>query len=152
MHPNINKQFKTLYIFLCCMLHTFSTTCYNLLVRPMETTFGSRIRDLRKAMRFSLRELADATSIDFTYLSKLETGRFPPPSEDVIVRLSQVLGADKDELLSLANKVDSSIHEFIVNNPDAARLLRVWKDHGPSRAKEILEDELEKGIDEPKEP
>lgn len=118
----------------------------------METTFGSRIRDLRKAMRFSLRELADATSIDFTYLSKLETGRFPPPSEDVIVRLSQVLGADKDELLSLANKVDSSIHEFIVNNPDAARLLRVWKDHGPSRAKEILEDELEKGIDEPKEP
>ncbi|MBI2842124.1 MAG: helix-turn-helix domain-containing protein [Armatimonadetes bacterium] len=117
----------------------------------MEPTFGSTIRDRRKELRLSLREVADAARIDFTYLSKVETGRFPPPSEEVILKLSKTLELDADELLALANKVDAAIHEFIVSNPEATRLLRAWKDHGPSKAKEILDEEMEKTKDDAQE-
>lgn len=101
--------------------------------------FGSYIRERRKALKYSLRDLADAAEIDFTYLSKVETGRFPPPSEDVIQRLAKALDDDVDELLAMAKKVDTSIHEFIVSNPDAPKLLRALKEQKLSEAERILE-------------
>lgn len=105
----------------------------------METTFGTRIRDLRKQKGFSLRRLADEVRIDFTYLSKVETGRIPPPSEEAIARLAGALNADIDELLSLANKVDSKLHEFVVGQPEVPKLLRAWKDGRIDAAKRIIE-------------
>jgi transcriptional regulator with XRE-family HTH domain len=110
----------------------------------MEPTFGSTIRDRRNELRLSLRDVANATGIDFTYLSKVETGRFPPPSEEVIAKLSRVLDLDSDALLALANKVGADIHQIIVSNPETAKLLRAWRDHGPAKAKEILNEEMEK--------
>jgi len=101
--------------------------------------FGAYIRERRKALKYSLRELAEAAEIDFTYLSKVETGRFPPPSEDVIQRLAKALDIDVDELLAMAKKVDTSIHEFIVSNPAAPKLLRALKEERLSEAEQILD-------------
>ena len=105
----------------------------------MDKQFGSHIRGLRKQKDLSLRRLAEEAALDFTYLSKVETGRTPPPSEDAIVRLAEVLDADRDELLSLAKKVDRSLHEFLVTEPDAPRLLRAWSDGRLDEAKKIIE-------------
>ena len=59
--------------------------------------FGAKLRELRQKLGLTLRELADKVGIDFTYLSKIENGVLPPPSEKVISKLAGVLGADKDE-------------------------------------------------------
>lgn len=106
----------------------------------MDKKFGSYLRELRKQKDLSLRQLAEDAGIDFTYLSKVETNKIPPPSEDAIIRLANILGADVDELLSLARKVDKTLHDFLVTQPDAPKLLRAWKDGRIEDAKKIIDE------------
>lgn len=75
--------------------------------------FGNRLRQLRKQAGATQRELAHKTRLNFTYLSKIETGVFPPPSEKVILQLAEALNADKDELITLAGKVPSDIAQIL---------------------------------------
>ncbi|MFH1031675.1 MAG: helix-turn-helix domain-containing protein, partial [Chloroflexota bacterium] len=86
--------------------------------------FGMRIRELRQQARLSQRELSKKVGIDFTYLSKMENGLLPPPSEKVIQRLAETLGINKDELLSLGGKIPSDIAEML-KNPEILERLRV---------------------------
>ena len=85
--------------------------------------FGARIRQLRKEAGMTQRELADKINIDFTYLSKIECGTVPPPSEKVISRLAKILNVGKDELLILAGKFPSDIVQ-ILKNKEALQHLR----------------------------
>jgi len=64
-----------------------------------------------------LRQLAAFIGISPAYLSRLESDRDPPPSEGIIVKMAEALGADKDELLSQANKVSPDIYQIIKDNP-----------------------------------
>ena len=112
-----------------------------------ELEFGPYVRECRKAEGLSLRELATAASIDFTYLSKVVTGKFPPPSGDVIARLAGALGADVDVLLRLANKVDPAIREFVARQPDVPRLLRALKEGNLREARRIIDKQEEAGKD-----
>lgn len=49
----------------------------------METQeFGARLRELRKQASLSQRELADKVGVNFTYLSKIESGVMPPPQRE----------------------------------------------------------------------
>lgn len=62
------------------------------------TTFGARIRQLRKASGLTQRDLAERVSghlrkddgrgFDFTYLSKIEKEKQPPPSTPAIRQLA----------------------------------------------------------------
>lgn len=87
-------------------------------------TFGERIRALRLAKGLQQKELAARANIEVTYLSKIETGRLPPPSETVIRSLAQALDADPDELCLLAAKVPSDLQTVILEAPKAPVLLR----------------------------
>ncbi|MFQ6122105.1 MAG: helix-turn-helix domain-containing protein [Dehalococcoidales bacterium] len=90
----------------------------------METQeFGARLRELRIQAHLTQRELADKVNIDFSYLSKIENGILPPPSEKVILRLSGVLNADKDELITLAGRIPSDIAQMLKNR-ETLQLLR----------------------------
>jgi len=71
----------------------------------------------------SQRELAGKAGIDFTYLSKIENGTKPPPSEKVILVLAHTLGIGSDELFSLAGKVPSDLAE-VLKEPGILPLLR----------------------------
>ncbi len=86
--------------------------------------FGQRLRELRKGRRFSQRELARRVGIDFTYLSKIENDRMPPPSEKTVRRLADELGADPDELILLAGKVPSDIADIMRRSPEAVKMFR----------------------------
>jgi len=57
------------------------------------------------------------------YLSKIENGVMPPPSEKVILRLAEALNIDKDELIALAGKVPSDIAKLL-SNQEALQFLR----------------------------
>jgi transcriptional regulator with XRE-family HTH domain len=85
--------------------------------------FGARLRELRTTAGLTLARLADRCNIDFTYLSKIENGVLPPPSEKVISQLATVLNADKDELLILAGKIPPDITDMLKSR-DAVKLLR----------------------------
>ena len=85
--------------------------------------FGTRLRELRKQAGLRQRELAGKIGVDFTYLSKIESGVMPPPSEKVILRLADVLNADKDELMTLAGKIPSDIAQMLKSR-EALQFLR----------------------------
>ena len=77
-------------------------------------TLGRRLRELRKKAGMSQREVANGVKINFTYLSKIESGVMYP-REDVLIRLAKVLGTDKDELITLAGRVPSDLAPKLKN-------------------------------------
>ena len=91
-------------------------------------TFGERLRELRLDKKVNQRDLASRVGIDFTYLSKLENGRMPPPATATIARLSNALNADTDELMLLARKVPLDIAPVITRSPAVPAFLRSIKD------------------------
>ena len=100
----------------------------------MENAFGSFIRERRQALRrqdarYSLRRVAARINVEPSYLSKVERGQQPPPSEAKICALAQELREDRDILLALAGKVSSDLQEVIRQRPRLfARLIREMKD------------------------
>ena len=88
-----------------------------------EKNFGKRLRELRKQAGMTQRELAGEVGVDFSYLSKIENGVLPPPSEKVISKLAESLNTSRDELLSLAGRIPSEISELLTR-PEALKFLR----------------------------
>lgn len=111
--------------------------------------FGEQIRQAREALQqndrtFSLRQVAGRVGIEPAYLSKIERGVFPPPSEEVIVKLAAVLGEDKDILLALAGKLSTDLQQIIRQRPklvaDLLRQLREAPDHAILRVTREVKD------------
>jgi len=84
--------------------------------------FGAKLRQLRSQAGMTQRELADRVNIDFSYLSKIESGVVPPPSEKVISQLAEALNADKDELIILAGKIPPDIAQILKDRGTLQRL------------------------------
>lgn len=91
-------------------------------------TFGERLRELRLERGYNQRTLADKVGIDFTYLSKIETGKMAPPSQDTIKKIAAALEADGDELLILANKVPDDVKDVITESTEMPAFLRQMRD------------------------
>jgi transcriptional regulator with XRE-family HTH domain len=91
----------------------------------MLDTFGFKVRQLRKNRGMSLREFAKKVEIDFSYLSKIETGKFPPPSDETIKRIAQVLDFDVDKLFHLAKRLDPELVQYLIDNPRLVPQLRL---------------------------
>lgn len=101
-------------------------------------TFGEYLRRAREALQqrdkaFSLRRVAARAGIEPAYLSKIERDAFPPPSEDVIVKLAGILGEDRDVLLALGGKLSRDLQQIILQRPrlfaDLLRQLKEAPDH-----------------------
>ncbi len=96
--------------------------------------FGSTLRDWRLDADLSLRELARKVGIDFTQLSKIETGVLAPPGEDRIRDLVAALGRatpDAEILIDLArqsNVPKDVVRAALTKHPEVGALLRRIKD------------------------
>lgn len=91
-------------------------------------TFGPTVRRRREEREIGLREMAKQIGVSPTYLSKLERDQLPPPAEDKVNAIADILGFDRDELLALAGRVSSDLTEIIRENPrELAALLRTAK-------------------------
>jgi HTH-type transcriptional regulator, competence development regulator len=86
--------------------------------------FGAFIRRERKAREIGLREMAKKIGVSPTYLSKVERDEFPPPAEDKVKAIANILGCDSDDLLARAGRVPSDITEALKRRPKLGELVR----------------------------
>lgn len=100
----------------------------------MSTDLGDYLRNRRmekqkqEGSAFSLRQLATRIGIEPSYLSKIERGLEPRPSEDTTKALAKELGEDPDVLLAMAGKVSSDLQSIIRKRPKLfSQLIRELK-------------------------
>jgi len=100
---------------------------------PGNPEFGRLIRHLREQKKkadpnFSLRRFAEAVGLSATFVSKMETGEYAPPSHEKIKKMAELLEYDTDELLALAGKIDPELGDIIRERskvlPDLLRSVR----------------------------
>lgn len=108
----------------------------------MSDSFGAYLRTRRERLKqsdttFSVRQVAQRIGVEPSFLSKVERGEAPPPSEAKIVALAKELGEDPDVLLALAGKVSSDLKEAIRKRPELfgalIRELKKMPDHAVLR-------------------
>lgn len=104
----------------------------------MKETFGQALREARRAKNVSQRELAREVGVDFSYISKIENDRLPPPAADTIVRICEVLEAPAEELLALKGKMPSDFEDTIGSSPAALKFVN------QAQTMDLTEDEWEK--------
>jgi transcriptional regulator with XRE-family HTH domain len=102
-------------------------------------TFGEQVRRWRIEKRFNQRDFADKVGIDFTYLSKIENNKMPPPSERAILLMAEVLEQDADILLQLAQKVPQDLKQVITGSREAPALLRAIQGLDENKIKRLTE-------------
>jgi transcriptional regulator with XRE-family HTH domain len=91
-------------------------------------SFGALVRREREAKDIGLREMAKKIGVSPTYLSKVERDEFPPPAEDKVRKIAEIIGRDADELLALAGRVASDLTDIIRQRPrEMADFLRAAK-------------------------
>ncbi|GAA3405829.1 helix-turn-helix domain-containing protein [Paenibacillus hodogayensis] len=101
--------------------------------------FGELLRSLRKQHKITQRQLAALVGIDFTYISKIESGTMDPPAEDKIIRIAEVLQVEPEQLILKAKKVPATFHKLITENSDVPLFLRKASKLSPSQWEEIKE-------------
>jgi transcriptional regulator with XRE-family HTH domain len=89
----------------------------------MPKTFGEALREKRREAGLSQRELASQVGLDFSYISKLENDRLPPPSAETVVALAQILGIRAEEMLALTGKLRQEVREALSTSPTAQEFL-----------------------------
>jgi transcriptional regulator with XRE-family HTH domain len=88
-------------------------------------SFGALLRREREAKKIGLRQMAGMIGVSPTYLSRIETDQFPPPAEDRVRAMAEIIGYDADVLLAKAGKVAADLLDIIKANPrEMAALLR----------------------------
>ncbi len=106
---------------------------------PQPTPFGAHLRERREALRltdrrFSVRQVAQRVGVQPSYLSKIERGEQPPPSEATVRALAAELGEDVDLLLALAGKVSTELQAIIRRRPQLFAELIRQLDEAPDHA------------------
>jgi transcriptional regulator with XRE-family HTH domain len=87
--------------------------------------FGALVRRERMAKDIGLREMAKRIHVSPTYLSKVERDEFPPPAEDKVRAIAEIIDYDVDDLLAFAGRVASALLSIIKHHPvELAALLR----------------------------
>ena len=100
----------------------------------MEQSFGAALRTHRREAGLTQRDLAERAGLDFTYISKLENDRLPPPAADTVVLLCRILGIPSEGLLALTGKIPSEVQHMVSSSSAAQEFLREAQQRGISEA------------------
>lgn len=92
------------------------------------TDFGQIIKNARQNKKITQRELAKRIGVDFSYISKIETGALEPPSEAVIKSICYVLNLDYIGTMLRARKIPTEFSELIFNNESIVEHLKKYID------------------------
>jgi transcriptional regulator with XRE-family HTH domain len=105
--------------------------------RPI--TFGSIVRQWRKARKLGIVEVAKAVGIDSGLLSRIETGKRYPPDLPVLTRLGKVLGIDEqsDDFTALLAAADRARNPGLHEMASAMRGGKAWNPFAPDLMNEL---------------
>jgi transcriptional regulator with XRE-family HTH domain len=78
-----------------------------------DLTFGEYVRRLRRRKRWQLQELAMATGLSATHLSRIENDN-AVPNPDSVVRLANALDGELEQMLELADCLPREILDRLV--------------------------------------
>lgn len=67
---------------------------------------GERVHALRRRRDQTLRELGTQADVNYVTVSKIERGKMPQVSADIVGRLANALGVSADYLLGLTDMAD----------------------------------------------
>lgn len=90
----------------------------------MANTFGQTLRELRRSKSVSQRDLAEKVGVDFSYISKLENDRLPPPAADTLVKICKELGVAPEKLLASTGKMPTDVKERLSTSTAALEFVR----------------------------
>jgi transcriptional regulator with XRE-family HTH domain len=90
----------------------------------VEQSFGRKLQALRRSKSVTQRDLADRVGVDFSYISKVENDRLPPPAAETIERLCKALDVPTDELMGLTDKLPTDLRQLLVENRSARDFMR----------------------------
>jgi len=82
---------------------------------------GKRVRDLRTAKGWTLREFSEKVGLSVSFLSDFERGS---RGTSDIASLAGVLGVDADELYALDGRLAPEISEWLSRHPHHSRTIR----------------------------
>lgn len=102
-------------------------------------SFGQYLKKIRTEKKISQRALAVNVGVDFTYLSKIENDKMPPPSEETLRKLASELNTDVDTLILMANKMPSEYKGFLKSSKDMPLMLRTLSGLPEDKQKEVFE-------------
>ena len=100
----------------------------------MEQTFGKKLQALRRTKGISQRELAERVGVDFSYISKVENDRLPPPAAETIEKICSELDVPTEELMGLTNKLPTDLRQMLVENQGARDFMRQAQEMGLSES------------------
>jgi len=85
-------------------------------MKTTKRTLGGLLREIRQQRDLGIKKVAPALGVDYTYLSKLENDR-AKPSDDLIDRIANYFGCDKDLLYVAADKIPEDVMDVIRRYP-----------------------------------
>lgn len=71
----------------------------------------------------SQRELAAATELDFSYISKIENGRIPPPAAETVIQICRALKTSSEDLLAASGKLPPRVQAAVSTSAAAQSFL-----------------------------
>lgn len=90
----------------------------------MSLRFGQALRARRQIAGLSQRELAAQSGLNFSYISKIENGRLPPPAADTIVLICRALQTEPEDLLALTGKIPTAVRQTVSKSRISQQFLR----------------------------
>jgi transcriptional regulator with XRE-family HTH domain len=90
----------------------------------MQQTFGEKLKEIRRLKGITQREVATKVGVDFSYISKVENDRLPPPSSETIERICEALNVPVEDLLVLARKPPAGMIEIMSSSADALKFFQ----------------------------
>ena len=93
---------------------------------------GERLHALRRRRGQTLRDLGAQAEVNYVTLSKIERGKMPQVSADIVARVAVALGVSTDDLLGLADDPQTSVAAAPQSAPRAARAREDAHDEKPT--------------------
>lgn len=102
-------------------------------------SIGNTLKEVRKNLSFTLREVEELTGISNAYLSQLENDKIKNPSVNILSKLSSVYRVPLKQLLIKANIIEKDKSKKEDNNLDfAQRVAFRAEDLSDDEKKEVL--------------
>jgi transcriptional regulator with XRE-family HTH domain len=85
--------------------------------------FGALLKSLRQSRGWGLRPFARAVRIAPSYQCFIESGHVPPPSDEKILRMAEVLGVPAQRLLIPSGRLPSEVLRALWQHPAMPAIL-----------------------------